>query len=575
MPEYTRKKIGESLREKGYITEEQYQTALKKHQETKVPLREVLISLNYVTEEKLMEFMGVSLGIPFMKGLVNKISDPEVVKLIPEKVCRQYLAIPLLKTGGVLTVAMADPLDVFAIDDLESLSKCTIEPVFGKKNEILKTIEILYEQKGMLEEIVKGATDEFDEGEENFEIIRDGSDEEVSEEAIGVEDAPIIRLVNTIIAQAIKERASDIHVEPDEKNFRIRYRVDGVLREAMMPPRRLQAAITSRIKIMAGMDISIKRTPQDGRFKMRAENKDFDVRISSVPTIYGEKIVMRLLDQGSIKVGLEEIGFNEECLNRFKELIERPYGIVLVTGPTGSGKTTTLYLALQSINSPDKNIITIEEPVEYDLEGINQIAVNIKAGVTFAKGLRSILRQDPDVIMVGEMRDLETADVAVRAALTGHLVFSTLHTNDAASSIVRLVDMGIPPYLVTSSVCGVLAQRLVRMICPECKEAYHPAAHVLADAGLEENTQEYRFFRGKGCDACGGTGYSGRTGVLELMTIDRELRSLIHAGKSSDVIRASAQSAGMKVLWEDGLEKVLKGITTMEEINKVAFIEQE
>ena len=575
MPENARKKLGESLVEKGYITEEQYQVALKKQQESKVALGDVLVNFGYITEEKLMEFMGVSFGIPFMKGLVAKISDPGVVKLIPEKVCRQYSAVPLLKVGGVLTVAMVDPLDVFALDDLEAISKCRIEPVFGKRSEILKTIDAFYEQKGMLEEIVKGATDEFDEGEGNFEIICDGREEENPDEVIGVEDAPIIRLVNTIIAQAIKERASDIHVEPDEKTFRIRYRVDGILREAMMPPRRLQAAITSRIKIMAGMDISIKRTPQDGRFKMRAENKDFDVRISSVPTIYGEKIVMRLLDQGSIKIGLAEIGFDEECLQRFRELIERPYGIVLVTGPTGSGKTTTLYLALQSINSPDKNIITIEEPVEYDLEGINQIAVNVKAGVTFAKGLRSILRQDPDVIMVGEMRDLETADVAVRAALTGHLVFSTLHTNDAASSIVRLVDMGIPPYLVTSSVCGVLAQRLVRTICSECKEAYHPVAHVLADAGLEGNPEEYRFFRGKGCETCGGTGFSGRTGVFEFMTIDRELRSLIHAGKSSDVIRTSAQNAGMKLLWKDGLDKVLKGITTIEEVNKVAFIEQE
>jgi type II secretory ATPase GspE/PulE/Tfp pilus assembly ATPase PilB-like protein len=324
---------------------------------------------------------------------------------------------------------------------------------------------------------------------------------------------------------------------------------------------------------MAGMDISIKRAPQDGRFKIRIDNKDIDIRVSSVPTIYGEKIVMRLLDQSNIHIGMAECGLNKECLNRFQELINRPYGIILVTGPTGSGKTTTLYLALQTINSPDKNIVTIEEPVEYDLEGINQISVNVKAGVTFANGLRSILRQDPDVIMVGEMRDLETADVAVRAALTGHLVFSTLHTNDAPSSVARMIDMGVPPYLVTSSVCCVLAQRLIRTVCPHCKEIYIPEPKDLAQTGLTVESADFSFVRGKGCEQCKNSGYLGRTGIFELMVVDKDLRGLIHAGKPGDEIRESAKKSGMRMLWEDGLDKVKQGITTIDELKRVTFAE--
>ncbi len=382
-------------------------------------------------------------------------------------------------------------------------------------------------------------------------------------------------MVNTIITQAVKQRASDIHVEPDEKGLRIRYRIDGILRETMSPPKRLQAPIISRIKIMAEMDISIKRQAQDGRFKIRVDNKNIDVRISSVPTTCGEKLVMRLLDKSFIKMGLIECGLSQSCLDRFNELINRPYGIILVTGPTGSGKTTTLYLALQTLNSPDKNIITIEEPVEYDLEGVNQIPVNNKAGITFAKGLRSILRQDPDVIMVGEMRDLETADVAVRAALTGHLVFSTLHTNDAPSSIIRLIDMGIASYLVTSSICCVLAQRLVRTICDKCKEAYQPTQEVLDSTGIKDLPKEVIFYRGKGCEDCGQTGFRGRTGLFELMVVDKELRQLIHEGKSVDALRTAAQKSGMKSLWEDGLEKVIQGRTTIEELKRVTFSQGE
>ncbi len=571
MPAFIRKRFGERLVEEGQITAEQFEIALKKHQETKVPLRQILVDLGFITEDRIMEFTAKVLGITIVKDLFSKINDPEVIKIIPEKTCRQYFVMPLHKTGNVLTIAMADPFDVFILDDLHALTKCKIETVLCKKEDIINTLSIFFEEKENIEEIVKGMTQEAEE----LEIIRETREEETTKSDVEAVDAPIIRLVNTIITQAIKQRASDIHVEPDEKGLRIRYRVDGILRETMSPPKRLQAPITSRIKIMAEMDISVKRQPQDGRFKIRVDNKNIDVRISSVPTIYGEKLVMRLLDKGFINMGLLECGLSESCLARFNEMISRPYGIILVTGPTGSGKTTTLYLALQTLNSPDKNIITIEEPVEYDLEGINQIPVNNKAGITFAKGLRSILRQDPDVIMVGEMRDLETADVAVRAALTGHLVFSTLHTNDASSSIIRLIDMGIAPYLVTSSVCCVLAQRLVRTICDKCREPYVPTQEVLDSAGLKKSPQEITLFRGAGCEECGQTGFRGRTGLFELMVVDKELRQIIHDGKSADIVRASAQKAGMKSLWDDGLDKVLQGRTTIDELKRVTFSEGE
>lgn len=573
MPEYKRMDLGEKLVQKGLITQEQFQKALKKHQETRIVLRQILIDMGFITEEQLLKFMGHSLGIPHMSDLSKSITDGDVLKLLPEKTCRQYIAVPLFKVEGVLTVAMADPFDVFAIDDLEAIAKSKIEVVLSSKDEITSTIDQFYRIQEPLEEIVKGMAQE----QEDLEIINEDAQAEIKDDetASAAMDAPIIRLVNTMITEAIKDRASDIHIEPDEEKLRIRYRIDGVLRETMAPPKRLQAFITSRIKIMAGMDISLKRTPQDGRFKIRVEKKDFDIRISTIPTIYGEKVVMRLLDQTSVRKGaLEEAGFSEECLRQFRELIQRPYGIVLVTGPTGSGKTTTLYLALQTINSLEKNIITIEDPVEYELEGINQISVNVKAGVTFAEGLRSILRQDPDVIMVGEIRDIETADISVRAALTGHLVFSTLHTNDAASSVVRMIDMGVPPYLVTSSVCGVLAQRLVRTLCPKCKEAYHPAQKVLEESGLTGNPHEYNFYRPKGCEECGGTGFKGRTGIFELMMIDKELRNLIHAAKSTDTIRETARNAGMKLLWDDGMAKVLSGITTLEEVKRATFIDE-
>ncbi|HLF17548.1 MAG TPA: ATPase, T2SS/T4P/T4SS family [Candidatus Omnitrophota bacterium] len=570
---YKRIRLGERLVEEGLITQEQFDVALKKHQETKMVLRQVLVDMGFITEEKLIHFMSECLHVPVARELSSLILDPGVIKLIPENHCRQYMVMPLSKEGDTLQVAMADPFDVFAIDDIEGMAKSKIEVVLCRKEEILRAIDKFYHGKERLHQAVTSMAQEAD----RIESKRQTKVKKVEpkEQIIETDQAPIIKMVNTMITEAVKARASDIHIEPEEEVLRVRYRVDGGLREAMTPPKHLQEIIISRIKIMAGIDISIKRTPQDGRFKMNVEEKEVDVRVSTVPTTYGETVVMRLLDPSVILKDLKNSGFGDDVYTKFRELIERPFGIVLVTGPTGSGKSTTLYLALQTINTADKNIITIEEPVEYEIKGVNQIAVNVKAGVTFAKGLRSILRQDPDVIMVGEMRDTETADIAVRAALTGHLVFSTLHTNDAASSIVRLVDMGIPLYLVISSVCGILAQRLVRMICPKCKESYQPTPEELKRARLEDATKTYTFYRGKGCDACGKTGYYGRIGIFELMVLNKELRSVIQAGKSSDEIQEAARKAGMKLLWEDGMEKALQGLTTLEEVNKVTFIEAE
>lgn len=568
---FIRIQLGEKLVKEGLITQEQFDIAMAKHKETRIMFRQILVDLGFISEEALMEFTGQCLGIPIAHDLSSEISDPQIIKVIPETTCRQYALVPVTKEGNVLKVALADPFDVFAIDDIEQMTKCKVEVILSPKAEILRTIEAIYHGKDHLNTTIDGMAKEADRLEAKRQVKMEVKKKE--ERTIDTDQGPIIKMVNTMIEQAVKDRASDIHIEPEEEVLRVRYRIDGALRESMTPPKHLQETIISRIKIMAGIDISIKRTPQDGRFKLTVDKKEVDVRVSTVPTTYGETLVMRLLDPNAVLKTLKESGFSKDIYEKFSELIERPYGIILVTGPTGSGKSTTLYLALQSINTPDKNIITIEEPVEYEIKGVNQIPVNVKAGVTFAKGLRSILRQDPDVIMVGEIRDAETADIAVRAALTGHLVFSTLHTNDAAGSIVRLIDMGIPLYLVISSVCGVLAQRLLRSICPQCKQPHQPTEQELKRLRFIQDASSFKFYKGTGCDHCGKTGYYGRTGIFELMVLEKELRAVVQAGKSSDEIREAARKAGMKLLWEDGIEKVQQGITTIEELGKATFIE--
>lgn len=481
--------------------------------------------------------------------LDSYLIDDKVITLVPESLARRYRVIPLFKIGDVLTVAMADPRNIFALDEVRLKTGCEVDPVISADIQIRRAIDRYYGVSGSIKEIIK----------------------EFAEEGPEALDAPTIRLVDLIMAQAIRDGASDIHVEPDENSVRTRYRIDGILHEVSSLPKNLQSAIISRVKVMGNMDIAESRAPQDGRSHLKMEGKEIELRISIFPTIYGENVVIRILDQSTALMGLKDLGFSPEMLRVYETLINRPHGIVLVTGPTGCGKTTTLYASLNSINSPEKNIITVEDPVEYRLNLIRQTQINPKAGVTFASAIRSILRQDPDIIMIGEIRDLETEEIAIRAALTGHLVFSTLHTNDAPGALARLMDMGAEPYLISSSVAGVLAQRLVRVICPKCKESYHPEEKVVKGLGIAR-TEDLVLYRGKGCKNCRQTGYKGRIALLELLVVNDPIRDLILQRASSRIIRRVAgETQGMKTLREDAVDKVLKGITTVDEITRVTF----
>jgi len=484
--------------------------------------------------------------------LDSYLIDKNAIELVSESLARRYQMIPLFKIGNTLTVAMADPHNILALDEVRHKTGCEVEPIVSTEIQIKRAIDQYYGVSGPIEEIVKECTEE-------------------GPEPSGAEEAPAIRLLDLIMAQAIRDGVSDIHIEPDEKGLKTRYRIDGVLHEVNSLPKNLQSAIISRIKVMGNMDIAQSRAPQDGRSHIEMEGKEIELRISSFPTIYGENVVLRILDQSSALMGLEDLGFSKDMIMHYETLIKRPHGIILVTGPTGSGKTTTLYASLNSISSPEKNIITIEDPVEYRLNLIRQTQINPKAGVAFATAIRSVLRQDPDIIMVGEIRDLETAETAIRAALTGHLVFSTLHTNDAPGALTRLMDMGVEPYLISSSVVGALAQRLVRTICPKCKEQYQPEDNVLNTLGIAK-VKDLALYQGKGCKNCWQTGYRGRTGLFELLVVNDPIRDLISQRAPSRMIRKAAREIqGMKTLREDGVDKVLRGITTIDELTKVAF----
>jgi len=484
--------------------------------------------------------------------LDNYLIDEKLIKLVPENLVRRYQLIPLFKIGDTLTLAMADPHNIFALDEVRLKTGCEVEAVVSTDIQVKTAINRYYGVKGSIKDIIKG-------------FVKEAS------KPSGVKEAPAIKLLNLIMGQAIRDGASDIHLEPDEHSLRTRYRIDGLLHEVSSIPKDLQSAIISRVKVMGSMDISETRTPQDGRSQIKMEDKDIELRISSFPTIYGENLVLRILDQSAASKGLEDMGFSPETLRDYKIIIRRPHGIILITGPTGSGKTTTLYASLNAINSSEKNIITIEDPVEYRLNLIRQTQINPKANITFASAMRSILRQDPDVIMVGEIRDLETAETAIRAASTGHLVFSTLHTNDAPGALTRLMDMGVEPYLTSSSVAGVLAQRLVRTICPKCKESYQPEEQAVKDLGITR-TKDIVFYRGKGCKNCWQTGYKGRTALFEFLVVTDPIRDLILQRASSRMIKDVARKTqGMKTLWKDGIDKILKGITTIDEIRKAAF----
>jgi type IV pilus assembly protein PilB len=548
-----RKRIGDLLVESGLISEEQLQNALREQRELKMRLGDVLITRNYITEQQLIEVLEFQLGIPHIQLYRQKI-ETKIINIIPQKLAEQHQVLPIRTDGNKLVVAMADPLDYFAIDELRMTTGFRIEPTIASKDELTRAIKRYYGLQESVDLIMQNL-----QSKENEETKP--RDEE--------EDSPVVKTVNQIIIQAIQIGASDIHIDPQEDSLRIRYRVDGVMRTERTLPPHMQGVIIARIKIMANMNVAERRQPQDGRVEMDIEFRKVDIRIATLPTIHGEKVVMRILDLGHTLTEIEKLGLSEHNLMLFQKGIAGAHGVVLITGPTGSGKTTTLYSALSRLNNDEVNIITVEDPVEYQLQGINQVQVNPTAGVTFATGLRAILRQDPNIVMVGEIRDVETAEIAVRAAMTGHLVLSTLHTNSAVSSMTRLIDMGVEPFLISSAVNCVVAQRLVRKICQSCAENYTPTSeeqNLLEQHGFKAETLK----KGKGCGECGRSGYKGRLAIHEVLAIDDKLRSMVLQKKSdSEYYQHAIEVSGMIPIIEDGLSKVIAGQTTMAEIYRV------
>jgi type IV pilus assembly protein PilB len=573
-PRGPKKPLGQILLEKDLINQEQLDEALKVQKNTTEQLGRILVDLGHVTEQDVLRGHAEQLGIPFLD--LDRISvDEDVAKAIPQSVVQRYNAIPIRRSGNRLTVAMADPTNVFALDDIRLITGYEIDPMLASSDDISALMSGT--DGGGTQEELQTALQALD-GEtgaalaDDMDLSGGGVEEDVDRSQALEDEAPIIRVVNVIIQQAIKDRASDIHIEPDRRGVRIRYRIDGVLHEVMQVPKYVHAPLISRVKIMGDMNIAERRIPQDGRIHIRHEGKDFDLRVSSLPTVFGEKIVMRILDQSSVLIGLNKLGMFAETQAHLESVIVQPNGMILSTGPTGSGKTTTQYAILNKINSVEKNIITIEDPVEYQLRGLNQVHVNRKAGLTFANAMRAFVRQDPDIIMVGEIRDLETAETAVQASLTGHLVLSTLHTNDAPSAVTRLVDMGVEPFLISASIIGVLAQRLGRKICQNCKEPYKPPAEALRRVGFNvENADDVVFYRGRGCEQCKHTGYRGRNGIFEFMLMTEEIQDLIVKRAPLSEVRNAALASGMKTLKMDGFQKVLEGMTTVEEVMRVVF----
>ena len=554
MAETAHKKIGEILIENGLITSAQLSEALEEQRRSGGKLGDIIVKKGWIGREEIERCATIQKGISTF-NLSGYIVEPEVVRLIPEDFARKYKLMPVFVVENTLTVAMADPSNVFILDELQRITKLNVEPVAVEEMDIRKVQDQYYGPTGSLQEIV--AT--IDKG------------KLVDSEKLG-EEAPVIKIVNYLIIQAVQAKASDIHIEPEEKLLNIRYRIDGMLHRQPGLPRDLAGAVTSRFKIMAGLDIAEKRLPQDGRIMMKIGSKDIDFRVSTCPTVHGENIVLRILDKSGLVLGLESLGFPSKILATFKDMIASPYGIILVTGPTGSGKTTTLYSSLQLLNKEDVNIMTVEDPVEYQFPGMRQVHVNPLAGLTFASALRSFLRQDPDIVMVGEIRDLETAEIAVQAALTGHMVFSTLHTNDSPSAFTRLMNMGVEPFLISSSLLGVLAQRLLRRVCEKCKEVYAPSENLLKDIGLEDKIgTKITFTRGKGCKVCSNSGYKGRTGIYELLKVTPEIQEAVLKKVSADAIREIAVNEGMITLRQSAVEKLLSGVTTPEEVLRVTL----
>lgn len=551
------KRLGEILVESGAITEEQLQVALDRSKEKRIVLGTSLLELGYIDERTLLKGLETLFHIPYI-DLSETVIDKAAISMIPEALAKRHAVIPIKKEKNLLTVATADPLDLYAIDDVKNASGMEVVVVLTAKRDILNAIDRLYGSE-LAEKAFEDLKKEY--GNLNLVGLTEISASEVA-------NAPVVRLVNSILQHALKSGASDIHVEPTATNLRVRFRIDGQLQEVMTSAISAHSAIITRIKIMGGMDIAEKRLPQDGRVETELDGTSIDLRISVLPTVYGEKVVIRILGGSLGALDRKSLGISRNNTTLFDKIAKSPNGIILVSGPTGSGKTTTLYSLLKEINKPDVNIITVEDPVEYKLEGINQVQVNVKAGLTFANGLRSILRQDPDIIMIGEIRDNETAQIAIRASITGHLVLSTIHTNDAASSVVRLVDMGVEPFLVSSSLVGVIAQRLVRNICPKCKKPYEPTTSEMELLKMESPAPLYK---GAGCPSCNFTGYKGRSSIHEILVSTGEIRNLVNRGASTDEIKKMAIHQGTTTLRDNCIELVLAGTTTVDELLKVTY----
>ncbi len=557
-------RLGDMLVKATLITKEQLQKALQQQETNGGRIGTNLVKLGFISEDDITSFLSRQYGVPSI-NLSHFDIDSAVIKLIPSEIAQKHQIIPINRTGSVLTVAMVDPSNIFAIDDIKFMTGFKVEPVVAAETSIKNAINKHYDSAGMVEDIMKDFDDKeveaLKEGEENINVAELGQ---------AAEDAPVVKLVNLILTDAIKKGASDIHIEPYEKTFRVRYRIDGVLYEVMQPPTRLRAAITSRVKIMAQLDIAERRLPQDGRIKIKMSGKEMDYRVSTLPTLFGEKVVLRLLDKGNLQLDMTKLGFDSQALEHFESGLLMPYGMVLVTGPTGSGKTTTLYCALNRLNTTETNIMTAEDPVEYNLPGINQVQMKAEIGLNFAASLRSFLRQDPDIIMVGEIRDYETAEIAIKAALTGHLVLSTVHTNDAPSTISRLLNMGVEPFLVAASTNVILAQRLARRVCQSCKEPAPVPPQALVNIGFSpEEAGKITPHKGTGCMSCSETGYKGRVALYEVMLIKENIKEAILQGASVIELRELGRKNGMKTLREAGLQKIREGMTSLEEVMRV------
>jgi type IV pilus assembly protein PilB len=563
-------RLGDLLVREKIITPDQLEKALKAQRDAgpNARLGSVLVTLGFVSDEEVTNFLSRQYGVPAINLQYFEI-DSSVVKLIPEETAKRYQILPLSRVGASLTIAMVDPTNVFAMDDIKFMTGFNIEPVVASESAIMDAIDKAYSHpaaEANVDELLASMGDEPD-----VELQAEQDQMDLSELEKSADEAPIVKLVNIILTDAVKRGASDIHVEPYEKEYRVRFRIDGVLQHIMSPPMKLKDAITSRIKIMSKMDISEKRLPQDGRIMLKMQiggkKKQLDFRVNCLPTLWGEKVVLRLLDKENLRLDMTKLGFEPESLEKFQRAVLKPYGMVLVTGPTGSGKTNTLYSSISLLNKPDTNILTAEDPVEFQLHGVNQVQMKESIGLNFAAALRAFLRQDPNIILVGEIRDFETAEIAIKASLTGHLVLSTLHTNGAPETISRLMNMGIEPFLVATAVHLICAQRLVRRICQECKEQVPMSPQALMEAGYgAEESKTVKIYKGKGCSNCNGSGYKGRAGLYEVMEVDDEIRELILIGASSAELKKKAMERGMITLRRSGLRKVMDGVTTLEEI---------